>query len=288
MSRGPDAAPAVPLRPRTLVVLAAATAVGLVIFGWPLVMTEGFIQVDHVPIALGLVLSLVLVVLLVALADGGIGVKAVALLGLLSAVGVVLRPLAGGTAGIETVFLPLVLGGRVLGPGFGFALGSTTLFASALLTGGVGPWLPYQMLAASWVAMGAGLLPRGVRGRWEVAMLAGYAVIASVGYGLAMNFSFWPFQLGLGTELSFVPGAAAGENIQRFLVYAVTTSLVWEIGRAITTVVGIVVIGPLVLATLRRGASQVGFAPAPAAVVRHADGEHADTPDTRSGGRSEP
>ncbi|MGC0251317.1 ECF transporter S component [Pseudactinotalea sp. Z1748] len=288
MSRGPDATPAVPLRPRTIVVLAAATAVGLVIFGWPLVMTEGFIQVDHVPIALGLVLSLVLVVLLVALADGGIGVKAVALLGLLSAVGVVLRPLAGGTAGIETVFLPLVLGGRVLGPGFGFALGSTTLFASALLTGGVGPWLPYQMLAASWVAMGAGLLPRGVRGRWEVAMLAGYAVIASVGYGLAMNFSFWPFQLGLGTELSFVPGAATGENIHRFLVYAVTTSLVWEIGRAITTVVGIVVIGPLVLATLRRGASQVGFAPAPAAVERHADGEHADTPNTRSGGRSDP
>ena len=32
-----------------------------------------------------------------------------------------------------------------------------------LVTGGVGPWLPFQMLGASWVAMGAGLLPRDPR-----------------------------------------------------------------------------------------------------------------------------
>ena len=35
-----------------------------------------------------------------------------------------------------------------LGPGFGFALGATTLMSSALITGGVGPWLPFQMIAA--------------------------------------------------------------------------------------------------------------------------------------------
>ena len=53
----------------------------------------------------------------------------------------------------------MVLSGRVLGPGFGFVLGSVTMFASALLTGGVGPWMPFQMLAMGWFAMGAGLLP---------------------------------------------------------------------------------------------------------------------------------
>jgi hypothetical protein len=41
------------------------------------------------------------------------------------------------TAGVELVFFILVLGGRALGPGFGFTLGCTTLFASALITGGV-------------------------------------------------------------------------------------------------------------------------------------------------------
>lgn len=254
---------AVPLPTRTLVALVVTGVVGLVVFLWPLFLTEtASADVVHVPVVLGVVLLLVLVVLLVAVTDGGIDVKAVALLGLLSAVGAVLRPLAAGTAGIETVFLPLVLGGRVLGPGFGFVLGSTTLFASALLTGGVGPWLPYQMLAASWLAMGAGLLPRRVRGRAEIALLVGYAVVASFAFGLAMNFAFWPFQLGLGTELSFVPGAPAGDNLHRFLLYSLATSLVWEIGRATTTALGIVLLGRPVLSTLRRGAARAGFVPA--------------------------
>jgi hypothetical protein len=74
--------------------------------------------------------------------------------------GAALRPLGAGTAGVETIFFLLVLGGRALGPGFGFCLGLHTLFASALLTGGVGPWLPFQMIACAWVGLGAGLLPR--------------------------------------------------------------------------------------------------------------------------------
>ena len=58
----------------------------------------------------------------------------------------------------------------MLGPGFGFVLGSVTMFASALLTGGVGPWMPFQMLAMGWVSMGAGLLPGPdrLRGRREL------------------------------------------------------------------------------------------------------------------------
>ena len=54
----------------------------------------------------------------------------------------------------------LVLGGRVFGRGFGFVLGAVTLFVGALLTGGVGPWLPFQMLGAAWVGFFAGCLPR--------------------------------------------------------------------------------------------------------------------------------
>ena len=84
-----------------------------------------------------------------------------AVLGVLSAVNAVLRGISPGTGGVELVFFLLILAGRVFGPGFGFVLGCTSLFASALLTGGVGPWLPFQMLCAAWVGMGAGLLPRG-------------------------------------------------------------------------------------------------------------------------------
>ena len=85
--------------------------------------------------------------MLAELTSGGLDAKAVAMLGVLAAVGAALRPLGAGAGGIETVFFLLVLAGRVFGPGFGFVLGSTTLFASALITGGVGPWLPFQMLA---------------------------------------------------------------------------------------------------------------------------------------------
>ena len=78
------------------------------------------------------------------------------------------RPHDAGTAGIETVFFLLVLAGRVFGPGFGFAPGCTSLFASALLTGAVGPWLPYQIFGSAWIGMLAGLLPP-LRGKAEIA-----------------------------------------------------------------------------------------------------------------------
>ena len=69
--------------------------------------------------------------------------RVLAILGVLSAVNALLRGVsARAPAGIELVFFLLILAGRVFGPGFGFVLGCTSLFASALMTAGVGPWLP--------------------------------------------------------------------------------------------------------------------------------------------------
>jgi energy-coupling factor transport system substrate-specific component len=254
--------PAVPLTLRTALVLALASVVGVLAFAWPLLVdpTAALADGTNAPIVLAGVLVAVLAVVFVTLSDGGIDVKAIAMLGLLSAVGAVLRPLSAGTAGVETVFLVIVLGGRVFGPGFGFALGSTTLFASALLTGGVGPWLPFQMLGASWVGLGAGLLPGRWRGRREVAALAAYSAIAGIGYGLVLNMSWWPFQLGGGTALSFVAGDPVMANLRRFWFFSIATSLGWDLGRAITTALGVVVVGRPVLALLRRGATRAVFA----------------------------
>lgn len=259
----------VPLGSRSAAALGLASGAGLLAFGWPLVVgaQAPIAQGALAPIVLGGVLAAVLVVLHLVLAEGGLDVKAVAMLGLLSAVGAVLRPLSAGTAGIELVFIVIVLGGRVLGPGFGFALGSTTLFASALLTGGVGPWLPYQMLAAAWVGLGAGLLPwrSGLRGGPEVALLVGYGILAALGYGIVMNLAFWPFQLGDGTGLSFVAGDPVVSNLRRFALYDVATSLGWDVGRAATTAAGLLLLGAPVLAALRRTATAGRFAPPPPA-----------------------
>lgn len=248
----------------SVVALALASAVGVAAFGWPLLVAPdaGLAHASDAPLVLGLVVAGVLLVVHLALADGGMDVKAVALLGLLAAVGAALRPLSAGAAGVELVFTVLVLGGRVLGPGFGFALGATTLATSALLTGGVGPWLPFQMLGAAWVGLGAGLLPRRPRGPAELVMLAGYGALAALAFGLAMNLSFWPYTLGSDTALSFVPGAPLGDNLRRLMAFTVATSLGWDVGRAVTTAVGVALVGAPVLRLLRRTAARAAFVPA--------------------------
>lgn len=267
-SRAWRAAAAVPVTARLALALAAVSAIGLLAFAWPLFIDAGSPLVEGpagqtaaAPFVLALVLGVSLVVTLVAVSDGGLDVRAVALLGVLCAVGALIRPISAGTGGVETVFILLVLGGRVFGPGFGFLLGVGTLFSSALLTGGVGPWLPYQMLAAGWLGLGAGLLPgrSRVRGWAELVLLAVYGALASVAYGVLLNLSSWPFLVGLGTGVSFEPGAPVTENLWRFLTYSVVTSLPWDLTRALTTVAGVGVLGVPVLVTLRRAARRAMF-----------------------------
>ena len=210
------------------------------------------------PFIFGAALLLVLTVVLTEMADGGIDAKALALLGVLSALGAALRPLSAGTAGVELIFFLLVLAGRAYGPGFGFVLGCTTLFASALITAGVGPWMPYQMLGCAWVGLGAGLLPPAT-GRRELALLVGYGAVCAFFYGFVINLSFWPFALGQATHISYVPGASVATNLQHYLVFDVTTSLGWDTGRAITNALLLVVVGRPVLHALRRAGRRAAF-----------------------------
>lgn len=252
----------VPLRMRSALVLAAASAAGLMMLAWPLLVQApegGRVGPPFVFLAL---LPVVIAVVLAEVTEGGLDPRVLAVLGVLTAVNAVLRGLSAGTAGVELVFFLLILAGRVFGPGFGFVLGCTSLFASALLTGGVGPWLPFQMMCSAWVGMGAGLLPSRVHGRPEIAMLATYGVVSAYAYGLLMNLSSWPFVLGIAvpghTGLAFVPGDPFPVNLHRFLVYTLITSTgSFDTGRAITTAASIVVLGPAVLTTLRRAARRV-------------------------------
>jgi len=244
---------------RSAVALAFATVLGVVCFFWPFVLPpDRFGSTYTAPLMFGAVLLLVLAVVLSEVADRGIDVKAVAMLGVLSAVSAGLRPLGAGTAGIETDLFLLVLAGRVFGPGFGFTLGCTSLFASAIITGGVGPWLPYQMFGCAWIGLLAGVLPR-CRGKAEIALLAAYGVFAGYLYGFLLNLQFWPFAVDPGSSLSYVPGASFTQQWHRYLLFDGTTSLGWDTGRAITNLVIIVLVGPAVLATFRRAARKAAF-----------------------------
>jgi energy-coupling factor transport system substrate-specific component len=253
---------AVPLGRRSGVILTVASLAGLMMLVWPLLVRNpdgGQIGPPFVFLAL---LPVVIVVVLAEVTEGGLDPRVLAVLGVLSAVNAVLRGLSPGTGGVELVFFVLILAGRVFGPGFGFVLGCTSLFASALLTGGVGPWLPFQMMCSAWVGMGAGLLPRRVTGRAEILMLAAYGVVTAYAFGLLLNLSSWPFVLGIAVPghagLAFVPGDPPAVNLHRFLIYTLITSTgSFDTGRAITNGVAIVVLGPAVLTTLRRAARRV-------------------------------
>jgi energy-coupling factor transport system substrate-specific component len=259
MSVHRHASAAIRLRGRTAVALGMATFVGIVAFGWPFLLAPGTFGSRYTPpLMFGALLVLVLAVLLAEVADGGIDAKALAMLGVLSAVGAALRPLGAGTAGVETMFFLVVLAGRVFGAGFGFALGCTSLFASALLTGGVGPWLPYQMFGCAWVGLLAGLLP-AARGRVELIMLAAYGAVSGYLFGFLVNLSFWPFALDPGSSIAYLPGASFTEQWHRYLVFDATTSLGWDTGRAVTTFVLVIVAGPAAMATFRRAARRAAF-----------------------------
>lgn len=247
------------------IILGLTAVLGLLAFTWPLLLNPGT-QADYesrAPFLLAGVLALGVVILLSDLGSAGIDAKALAMLGVLTACGAALRPLSAGTAGIEFIFLLIILGGRVFGAGMGFLLGATTFLTSAVLTAGFGPWLPYQMVAAGFVGLGAGLLPR-LSGWAETIVLAGYGFVTAFGYGWLMDFAFWPFSLGLSTSISYSAQASIGTNLKHFVMFNIATSMAWNLGRALTNVVLITLIGQPIMRVLRRAARKASWGSAPA------------------------
>ncbi len=269
-------------------ILGGGSVLAAAAFAWPFFV--GAVPADAqvaVPIVAFALIPALIVALAFTLDREMYTAKTVALLGVLSAVGAAVRIAGAGVGGVEAVFVLLILAGRVYGARFGFLLGLLTIAVSSLLWGGFGPWTPFQMFACGWVGAGAGLLPRWQKAtppteparsataqrarirrlstrlrpataqRWraslEIVLLAAYGVVASYVFGLVMNLWFWPFAVGSGTGISYEATADSGHNLTSFALYSlVTSTLTWDTVRAITTVVGIALVGPAVLAALRR------------------------------------
>lgn len=250
-----------PVSRLSAVLLTITAAMGVLAFGWPLFLRPGATLSSSTlaPIVLAAILPMILAMVIVQLSRQELDVKTLSLLGVLTAFGAVARPLGAGTAGMETVFFLIVVGGRVFGPGFGFVLGNTTLFASAIVVGAVGPWLPHQMLASGFVGLLAGLLPRRLTGRAELVALAAYGAVVSFIFGTLMDFSFWPFMIGQGGG-GFDPAIGPLANLHRFLVMELLTGTGWNTGRAITNIVLMVILGPPVMRVLRRASRRAHFA----------------------------
>ena len=197
-----------------------------------------------------LLLPVLIVVVLAELADGGMDAKALAMLGVLSAINAALRPLGAGTAGIELVFFLLVLGRAGVRAGLRVR---ARLHLAVRLGAADRRRRPVAAVPDAGLGLGrAGCRPAPAPGHrpaprsrcWSV-----YGVVAAYAFGLLMNMWFWPFAIGIECPattggLSYVPGAPLLENLHRFLVYTLLTSTGgWDTGRAITNTVAIVVLG---------------------------------------------
>jgi energy-coupling factor transport system substrate-specific component len=242
---------------RNTLVLAIASLFSIAGFIWPFFYSGQDLPRTQLFFWIAILAATVLVIFEVS--SSGLDAKSVALLGVLAALISALRPLGAGAVGIEPMWFVLILSARVFGASFGFLLGIISMFASALLTGGLGPWLGYQMFAAAWIGMAAGLLPKRVSGKSEIAMLLAFGALAAGVFGILMDLQFWPWALGSNTQLSYLPGGTIAENLSRFITFHFASAMAWDIPRAIFTCVLIAFTGPSVLSALRRTYTRAAF-----------------------------
>jgi energy-coupling factor transport system substrate-specific component len=241
-------------------VLAAANALGILAFAWPFVLPSIGVNPNHRidgPLILVFLVGCLGVLLFLELGRGGLGPKTVALLGVLGAAMVALR-LPGFILGFAPLFIVVLVGGNAFGPGFGFLLGAVGMLASGMFVGGMGPWLPFEMVAVGWVGMGAGLLPGGGARSWilRLGALAVYGFVVGLLYGAVMDLWEWPFTAA-GSAIAWSATASAAVNFHHFMKDYVVTSLPWDVPRAIGNLVMVLVLGRPLLGALDRAAKRM-------------------------------
>ena len=247
--------------------LAVANVIGLLAFLWPFVLPRiadaaGENHANDGPWLLLALSGILFALLLLELGRGGLGPKTVALLGVLGAAIVALR-LPGFVAGFSAMFIVLLVAGNAFGPGFGFLLGTIGMLASGLFVGGLGPWLPFEMVAFGWVGAGAGLLPHGSSWRSRTLVLAVYGLFSGYLYGAIMNLWSWPF-LTDGSAVAWDPGAGAATNFRHYVTFYAATSFVWDSFRAIGNAVLVLLLGRPFLAALDRAGRRMHLEVGPA------------------------
>lgn len=233
----------------------SSIALILVSFCWPVIIEQKAAEHSSTAqFAMAISASMLLILILIELLYKGLGPRQIAVLAVLIALNAVIRLLGAGVAGIETAFFLVIISAYVFGSTFGFLLGSASLLLSALISGGFGPWLPFQMLAISLIGLAAGLMPKVRRPRLVLSL---FSVPASFTYGALMTMWNWPYLAGAGSSVSYAAGAGLVENLTRFVRFEIVTGgLIWDLGRAVTTVILIAVTGTTLLATLNRAAGR--------------------------------
>lgn len=202
-----------------------------------------------------LLISATIVLILLALfgeAQTRLSPHAIAMIGSLLGLNAILRlietviPLPGG---FSPVFVLIVFVGHSFGARLGFIMGALTMLVTGPFTaGGIGPWTPYQMLAAGWVGLGAAWLPRK---NFVLPALILYSTLWGWLYGALTNLYFWPYALS-APDIGWEPGLGFSETLLRYGRYYLVTSLLWDSARSIGNFVLMLLIGPSMLKVFDR------------------------------------
>jgi energy-coupling factor transport system substrate-specific component len=269
----------------SIAIYTLSSGIGLAAFLYPFFMTSlepvnrmGMAHANDAPIVLTILVVFCFGALLLEVQGQGVNTKIIALLGVLVAINSILRFVEVAIAmpgSFSPIFFLIIMTGYVYGAQFGFLMGVMTLIVSALITGGVGPWLPYQMYTAGWVGASAPLCRPVVmsahrlltrlashRREWliwaELGILSLFGIFWGFFYGAVMNIWFWPFVSG-PAEYYWSQGIGITETLQRYAVFYLVTSLTWDLLRSLGNVLLIIVLGQPTLRALRRFKWRFGF-----------------------------
>ena len=247
--------------------IAAVSIAGVVLFLWPFL---GFGLTPESP-ALGLTLAAVASLAIMEAGARRLDSGRLALLAALAGIDAALRlALVNGVGGFSPIFFLVLAAGYEFGPSYGFLVGSFSLLVSAVATGGVGPWLPYETFAVGWVGLTAGLaglLVRRVRparrswlpSRFDVGTLAAVAVVTGFAYGALTDVYGWvAFYRGV-ENVGWIPGLSPAETLAQFGRYYALTSLVWDSFRAGGDTIAVLAFGAPVLMALGRLRARLGY-----------------------------
>lgn len=207
----------------------------VLLISWPLVAGENLLTTSsesQLQLTLAFLLPIAMLLTLNDAINRVITIRSFALIAIYISLAVALRPLGLGVAGLEPIWVAIIMAGFTLGVSSGFIVGGLSLLLSALVTGGVGPWLGNQMVLAALIGAGAGIL--GVIGANRI-LITLYAGVTTYFFGWFMNLWFWPTFSNLQVGIAFDPAAVISERVQSWAKFSLLTSTGFDVPRAIVT-----------------------------------------------------
>ncbi len=247
--------------------IAVVSIAGLALFLWPFFGLGLTPEVPALAVTLASMASLALMEVGARRLDSG----RLALLAALAAIDAALRlALVNGVGGFSPIFFLVLAAGYEFGPSYGFLVGSFSLLVSAVVTGGVGPWLPYETFAVGWVGLAAGVAGSATRrfrvarrswrpSRLDIGVLVAVAVLTGFAYGALTDVYGWvAFYRGVA-NVGWDPSLPPAEAIAQFGRYYALTSFAWDTFRAFGDAVAVVAFGAPVLMALGRLRARLGY-----------------------------